>query len=290
MLIESKVLSELQRGSFEDKLMTVSKAVRQGNVFGEEVVLFATYDDKVIVANDKGEFLESEYSIKEGIVSFRRVKPVLVESVSTDRVVSGGVDGFYSGGGLTESMRSLVALSGDEQSSLLEDVSVELKKVFSGGGVWKRYLNENRGMINKYVWDVSYAMDKYSKGKMFFDALSSLEEDKDYLRDELSRMLEKESKALRARLNKMLSFAEASYERFRSGSVNIEEDFRAGFESFASDYVQYLKSVVRVISESIIEHDEECLCMAKVHDEVSSRLFDMALAGRFVQKISLEGV
>ena len=101
LLVEVKVLQELQRGSYEELLQEVDRLVSEStDLFGGDAVLFSTYKDHAIVVNEGGEFYRAWFTSDDGIYRFGDVDKIGVNTISESDVFSGGVESFFNGGSL----------------------------------------------------------------------------------------------------------------------------------------------------------------------------------------------
>lgn len=290
MIVEAKVLYELQRGSYEELLQGLDRAVAEHQeLFGDsDAVLFASYPRHAIVANEDGQFFKVDFKNNDGVVELGRVSPVDVSVLSEDEVVSRGIDSFFEGGSMADSLRGMVSVPRRLSESPLAKMESRLAVLFAGGQIWRTYIGENRERIGSFAWDAGYGTLKIDVRPVFKDLLGEDEPSEDArgaVRDELGN--------LERRLNRQLAEVKADFERYQERTADLHDEesdeTMARFESFAADYIDHLTEIAGFVSSVVRESKDGCIaCAAFVHDEVAKRFKELDLGGRFVRKVSAQ--
>jgi hypothetical protein len=281
MIVEAKVLHDLQLGSYEELLQSLDRAVAESDMFGDEAVLFSSYSSRVVVMNEDGEFFSARYKNRDGVVVFKGIESLDVSVISEDDVVRGGVDSFLDGSSLSDSLRSLINLRNEDADSLVDRTRHALDKLFAGGKVWRKYIEENKELIGSFSWDASYGSLKVNMRPMF-----GLDEGGD--REDVTEALV----ALEGRLATVLVETNNAFQKYVEVSNVRDEgsdEVMSRFESFAGDYIDYLGDVNGFLSRAVVESHDGCVtCSSIVYDEIFKRFRELDLGGRFVRKVSAQ--
>lgn len=291
IIIESKVLHGLQVGSYEELLTSLDEAIsneKNQAMFGENAILFATYPKHVVVVNESGKFFSVDYENKNGVVKIGPAKKIDVSVLSESDVLSRAVDNFADGKSLKESLRSLVGNCA-KCNSPLQLVQEAIMVLFSGGRIFRSYLDEHKDTIGQFSWDADYGKldlgvnPKFSV--VYSDEISesSIEAHRKSVTENLI--------ALEGRLQRKVVEVSEAFDEFQHRTVGTRDEevdaMLSKFESFAGDYIDYLTEVANFVSNTI--RRSECVaCAAFVHDEVARRFSEIELGGRFVRKVATE--
>jgi hypothetical protein len=289
VIIEAKILTALQHGSYEELLTTVDQAVSESvELFGDDAMLYATYSGRVVVANGNGQFFESQYKIADGnVVSFSDVQELNIRS-SAQEMTSRAVQGFYEGQSL--GLLGLTNVLGYSGSDPVQEAQANYDRLFSGGGLWRKHLADNKEVISRYGWDADYGTLEAFIEPLFGDVYrEGSNADSEEYRESVNQNLS----SLEMRLAKMLNLAKQAFERYRK-KIDIAHDEESDgvlsqFEAFAEDYMAHLAEVGAAISEAVANGREGCVaCSALAYDEVAKRMKNLELGRRFICKIEKE--
>ena len=290
VIVEAKVLNELQRGSYEELLQSLDALVNENkNLFGDrESALFASYQSHMIVMNEDGKFFRAAFSNNDGIVSFGSIIPIDVTVLSENSVVSQGVDTFLEGGSLADGLRGAVSISAGHDKSLMQQTHDELNRLFSGGQIWRSYVSEHKDRVQSFSWDADYGALDLGIEPMYAGLLEGDDADNEDRKSVIASLLH-----LERRLSECLSGVESAYGKYQESTTGTRDDetdeILSKFESFAFDYIEHLVCVSKFVSGAITEGKEGCiLCTALVHDEIANRFQELELGGRFVRKVSAQ--
>jgi hypothetical protein len=290
MIVEAKVLYELQRGSYEELLQGLDRAVAENQeLFGDsDAVLFASYPRHAIVANEDGQFFKVGFKNNDGVIELGEASPVDVNVLSEDEVVSKGVDSFFEGGSMADSLRGMVRSTKTVSESPLAKMESRLAVLFAGGQIWRTYIGENRERIGAFAWDAGYGSLKIDVRPVFNAMLEDGDPDED-----MREPVREELMNLERRLHRHLSEVKADFERYQENTADMRDDeadeTMARFEAFAADYIDHLTEIADFMSSAVRESNEGCIaCAAFVHDEVAKRFKELDLGGRFVRKVSAQ--
>lgn len=288
MIVEAKVLYELQRGSYEELLQSLSRTIcENSDKFGGDAVLFASFPDNAFVVNKSGEFFKIGFKNKNGIVQLGEASHLDVKVISEDEVTAKAVDDYFNGKSLADSLRSIVNLQERiENGSPFERAKTSLAVLFSGGQIWRKYLSENMERIGLFAWDAELGNLKLDVQPMFGNILEGESESGDVAEVTNSLMV------LENKLFECLNKVRKSFKKYQSRTVGARDEnsdeTMVRFESFSGDYLDHLSEIAEFVSGSIKElNDGSCVvCAALVHDEVAKRYKDLELGGRFIRKVS----
>jgi hypothetical protein len=295
MIIEAKVLYKLQRGSYEELLQALDQAVSENQeMFGDsEAVLFASHVGSIVVMNEDGGFFSVKYANKDGVVLLKESKALDVGTVSENEIASSGIDQFFDGKSLAESLRDLVNIREIEASdSAVSRVRDALSKLFAGGQIWRKHVEEHKQRIGAFAWDADYGSVKIDVRPVFGDIADGSETE---FTEDLRGEILTELLSLERRLYESLARTKDAFEAYygQTSGMHDEEtgETLVRFEGFASDYIDHLTEVTDFVSSSVCRGEGgEIVCAAIVYDEVALRFKELELGGRFIRKVSAQFV
>lgn len=291
LMIESKVLSHLSKGSYEERISAIETAIECNSELFEGVgSLVATYPGKVVVLNEFGEFYSAQYNMYEdNAVRFSNAEKMDVPLQTTKGLQESAIEDFFEGGSLVTSMVSLLGVPRNEEQAPIQIVQNELETLFDGGGVWRMYVAENREKFSRLAFDPKYGSPMIDVEPKFQDIYEGSEEAMEERRGEVLTALNK----LEGRLSRLFTVTSESFTKFKKatdGNRDQEADqLLSQYESFSDDYLEHLGRVGGYVSESIGKGKSGCVaCSALVYDHVVQKATELELGGRLIQKVSTE--
>lgn len=288
--IKTESARKMLFGSLEERVCLVHDAVINEDLWNGNAVPFATFEDRVIVMNDEGKFFDTVYDVKDGLVKFGSVKLLSMEEIPASEAVSGLVEDVMDAMGdekvLKESISGLVSMASGR--SKVEETKSELKRLFSGGGVWRKMLEDNRDVYTKYGWD--YRFGKPIMLKPRFEDIYEIDEVG--LEEHRNRVMAG-LKKVETHLGDFLDRASRNSRSVSRKTVGIrnEEDDKilSQIDSFSSDYVKHLAEIKQYVNSAARKAESGCvLCAAIIHDEIAKRFNNLELGERVIRKVSAQ--
>jgi len=284
MIVEAKVLHDLQKGSYEELLQSLDRAVIENqDLFGDDAVLFASHLDRVIVINEGGQFFSANYTNRDGVIRFGKVDELDVNAVTEESIVASAVDNFFEGESLAEGLKGLMDLRQGIDESPIAKTRESLSRLFGGGRLWRRYVDEHSERVSNFAWDADYGSLKIDVRPIFSDRGSDVIEDE---QEVMSALINLERRLVES-LNKTTEIYKAYQEETKDLRSDEADQVLSRFESFASDYIDHLTEVSNFASNAVRRgRDGNVSCAAITHDEIAARFKELELGGRFVRKVS----
>jgi len=259
-------------GSYEDKLKRLSEAI--SSEFGDSAVLISTFDDRVALLNEDG-IVSSSYRITDGVVSFFDMGSHSLDSEQD--IVRDGMDSFFEGKSISSALEDLVSNSVANHLSPYTKTKRELDRIAGEGMVWRKSVTENRKSILRDIAGEPFMSSGLTR--RFGDRISESEKS-----EAINGAVGLESK-----LAELLVSSRGSLSDYRNEVSGRDADTKEAmmhFESFATDYVMHLESILGIMSRAI--HRGCADCAALVHDGVADMFEDIEIGNRMIKRISNE--
>jgi hypothetical protein len=289
-MIRASVLMELTKGSLEDRMTAVDRAIEEK--FGSDAVLIATFDDKAILLTENGEFISTKYVLgKNGALLLSQQETLSVPISEESDMAGDALSTFYKDGSLVEGLREVVMASMYSNKTPFERTKEAIGVLFSGGSLWRKQVSENKEKYTKMVFDGSMGSSQIDSKPVFeklYNGEVSEEELPEHRKEVLTALAQIEGRL--SRLNIQTEEAFEKCQQKMSGHRDGDADqILSRFEGFARDYLDHLSEVGGFVSESIRNGKTGCVaCAAMVHDEVAKRAIDLELGGRLIQRLATE--
>lgn len=287
MFVEASVVSKFCEGSYEERLQILEDTVGDNSDMfgGGEIALLASHPDYVAVVNDSGQFFSASYVIEDGVVSLGKVTSMNVGVMNEDEIVKKGVDDFFESGSLASGLRSIAGMDGDQTNSMspMERATKDMERLFKEQRHWQQVIADNRDKVLSEMED----SDELS----IENIAPVFEEEYKELSEEWREIVTAELVDMDEAIHSELASIEKEYETYQAGNETSlrgerEDEMLSLFEAFASDFIEHFSEVARYVSGAVVESRKSCVtCAAMVHDEIATKLGEMAIAGRFVRQM-----
>jgi hypothetical protein len=299
-MVDGDLLSKLLAGSYETMISKVDEAVLAhadlfGGAEGVEVRALGTYPNHVIVANSEGDFYRAAYSVTEdtSTVSFGEVERVQIPvkeaselSAEARESAAQAVEAIMAGDD-EKAAKAVANLYGMVLAGVhltTESIEDSLKTYLDDHTDWSLAIRDNEKAIRAFVG----AEANRSLPKPRFEHIESLTEDDDRARKIVGGAL----RALRESLSVMntgMALARQindSYTLKAEGAADVglaHEDFIAFVESFSGD----LAAVKGLVEDAVaVSVDGDVKSLARIHDTVAARMYEMGLAAAFCERFA----
>jgi hypothetical protein len=305
-VIPAKIAEEIHRGSYEHVIRRVEEAVAEGHQkFGaatsSSAELIATFAGHAVVMNESGEFFRAKFeNLDSGGIAFIEVEQFDVPVLETreqkhrymEEAAGQAVVSLFSGDyqGARERVQELVRSSeyAAPQTSL-EALKERVSAVFDDGRPWRMFFESFGTPVRKYIWGSSGAIARYSpKPKyqhLYMGEGKSPDGHAEAISGDLDFMLSK--------LTGLWEMFEAAWPKYQDKHNHFSGLELAGiaekFEGFATDFADELKTVCRLAESATKDTDgDNTMARAMIYDSLARRYPDLAVAARFIQKVSTE--
>lgn len=288
-MIRVSVLAELAKGSLEERMTAVDRALEEK--LGDSAVLVATFQDKAVYLTEDGEFVSIAYAFGKNGVRFMQAESLSVPTVERGDIAGDVLATYLKDGSLTEGLREVLMASFRSNKSPFERTKEAIGVLFSGGSMWRKQVSENKEKYAKMVFDGSMGATRLDS-KPMFEKLHNGETHEDELPEHRQEVLVALAQ-IEGRLSRLQVQTEEAFEKYQQkagGARDGDADQTLSrFEGFARDYLDHLSEVGGFVSESIRDGKTGCVaCAAMVHDEVAKRAADLELGGRLIQRLAVD--
>lgn len=297
-LVDGDFLGKLLSSSFEVAMGSVDEAVTaKADLFGGsddvEVRTLGTFPGHVIVVNSEGDFFRAAYESADGEISIGDVERIEVpvheakELSAQVRESSGkAVDAMLSGKTeeAAESIESLYRLVQTGIRLTAESIEDDLTRVTEGSKDWFDAVRENEKSMRRFVGAEAHSAQL---PKPRFEAVVEAEEmDEDRVRKVVSKAL-RSLRSVTEELRDRLALARQVNEDY---TLRVEGEA----EMAATDYIDFVEQLdseldaMKEIAESAISvsDDGSVKSLARIHDGITERMYEMGLATMFAEKFA----
>lgn len=298
-LVDSDFLSRLIAGSMESAIGAVDEAVAANaglfNAEGESVRTMATYSDHVIVVNEDGEFFRAKWKLTDDGVVISEAeeidvpvyevkamgKQVRQESIAAVRAMlandlPGAEDKVR---GMYRLVKSGIRLTAEGVEDLYHQHAV-------ADSDWFKAVQEQGDKIRSFIGTESI---RISRRPPRFEALlddgvteSQAEPQRAGVAASLAQ-LSGELVAMRSRI----ALARQVTEGHRPRDAAEGDMTASDFVEFVAGFGEDLDAMIGLLGDAQAVSEDGCIkCLARLHDGVSSQMYEWSLATAFCEKLA----
>lgn len=299
-LVDGEFLAELVKGSYEDVVGAVDTAViEQAELFGgdaDSVTTLGTYPDHVLVANASGEFFRARWGKGEsGDIEITEVKTVDVPVYEAEMIgqqvreeALDAVDALL--GGRQEDadghLREMYRLSRSGVRLTAEGVEdFYFRQTFTESD-WFQAVRERESGLRAAIGNDA---TRLSVSKAKFPQITGSEDIEESLAEQYRQPVVAALRGLSNRIGDMVRQTALARRIDESYSLTGDaEGMAAGdFIHFAEDFGGDLDDLSGILTDGLaVSEDGNVQCLARLHDAVSSQMYEWSLAAAFAEKLA----
>ena len=303
MFVPTQEVQKLLFGSYEHLIARVDEAVQEesSQLFGSncEAKTLGVFPGYAVVGNDSGKFVRVQFEDLQGkklrLTGHESVEvPIVTESNLGSFVVEEAgraVEEFLKGD--TESAQARVRglsffIEENPESSEKALVESWIASV-SSERPWRRLYKEQTQKIRKFLWGELTSLEENRlspKFKKLYDGSTTddeLESFRETVESDLLYIAERADA-----LAGVIAVAVEGTDGLLPQLADPEDDaVLTLFSTFAEDLVEDLRGVKHVASEA--SQNVGCVsCLAELHDNLATGLYDYEVAGRFIERMAVK--
>jgi len=289
--VDGDFLRSLLAGSFEAMISNVDQvATESADLFrseGEEDVrVLGTYPNHLIVANSAGEFFKAEYSVEGDEMKLGQVKRIDVpvkeaSELSQDarRVSEAVVDAMFSGedGVAIQGIEELHSLVSRGVKLTMDSVMEGVVRATSDDNAWVRECSANESDMRKLAGSAAHA-------NLIAPRFESIEESN----ETVDRVIMSSAKKLAGfceEVSNRIAVAQASID----GGIDLDTAALSEYVQLVASLSESLSEILGCLSDGLaISEGTDCIGLARVHDAVAAKVYELNLSSAFVEGVALK--